>query len=58
MYLDAVKTVRILMNMDFVDEGRVAATGKSQGGALALAAATLEPPGKAVRADVPFSVRF
>ena len=31
VFLDAVKTVRILMSMDFVDERRIATTGKSQG---------------------------
>ena len=36
VYLDAAKAVRILMSMDFVDEARVATTGKSQGGALAV----------------------
>lgn len=58
VYLDAVKTVRILMNMDFVDEGRVAATGKSQGGALALAAAALEPRVKLCAPMYPFLCDF
>jgi len=43
VYLDAAQTARILMNMDFVDENRVGATGGSQGGALTLVCAALEP---------------
>lgn len=36
VYLDAAKAVRILMSMDFVDEARVATTGKSQGGCIGV----------------------
>lgn len=58
VYLDAYKTVRILMSMDFVDEGRVAATGKSQGGALSLAAAALVPQVKLCAPMYPFLCDF
>jgi len=43
VFLDAAQTARILMDMDFVDENRVGATGGSQGGALTIACAALEP---------------
>lgn len=43
VYLDAVLLARIVMDMQEVDEKRVAATGWSQGGALAIACAALEP---------------
>ena len=43
VYLDAAQTARVLMSMDFVDETRVGATGASQGGALTMVCAALEP---------------
>jgi len=43
VFLDTAKVARILMSMDFVDENRIGATGASQGGALTLACAALEP---------------
>ena len=43
VFLDTAQTARILMNMDFVNENRIGATGASQGGALTLACAALEP---------------
>ena len=43
VFLDTVKTARILMSMVFVDENRIGATGMSQGGALTIACAALEP---------------
>ncbi len=43
IFLDAAQLTRIVMNMDHVDPDRVGATGASQGGALTLAAAALEP---------------
>jgi len=43
IFLDTAQAARILMNMDFVDENRVGATGASQGGALTLTCAALEP---------------
>ena len=43
VYLDTAQTARILMSMSFVDETRIGATGGSQGGALTLTCAALEP---------------
>ena len=43
VFLDTAQTARILMGMDFVDENSVGATGGSQGGALTIACAALEP---------------
>lgn len=43
IFLDAAQLARIVMAFPEVDAGRVAAAGASQGGALALACAALEP---------------
>jgi len=43
VFLDAAKTAQILMSMDWIDETRIGATGGSQGGALTIACAALEP---------------
>ena len=43
VFLDTAQTARILMSMDIVDETRIGATGGSQGGALTVACAALEP---------------
>jgi cephalosporin-C deacetylase len=43
VYLDCAQLAGILMGFDEVDETRVAAMGGSQGGALTLACAALEP---------------
>ena len=43
LFLDAAQLARIVMALPQVDAGRVGATGGSQGGALTLAAASLEP---------------
>jgi cephalosporin-C deacetylase len=43
VFLDTVLLARIVMDMDDVDAARVGATGASQGGALTLACAALEP---------------
>lgn len=55
LYVDAVRAVETAASLPSVDAGRIAVAGRSQGGALALAAAALVP--QAVRlchADVPF----
>lgn len=54
IFLDTVILSRIIMSMDFIDENRVATTGGSQGGALALACAALENRIKGVYAFYPF----
>ncbi len=43
IFLDAAQLVRLVMAMGEVDPARVGATGASQGGALSLVAAALEP---------------
>lgn len=58
VFLDAVKTVRILESMEIVDGERLATTGKSQGGALALAAAALAPQVKLCAPMYPFLCDF
>lgn len=50
VFLDTVQTVRILMSMEQVDPERIGAFGCSQGGALTVACAALEPR---VRVAVP-----
>ncbi|MBE7030698.1 MAG: acetylxylan esterase [Ruminococcaceae bacterium] len=42
-FLDTAALARIVMGLEYVDEGRVAAMGGSQGGALTLACAALVP---------------
>lgn len=43
IFLDAAQLARIVMELPEVDEARVAAVGGSQGGALTIACAALEP---------------
>ena len=43
IYLDTVQLARVVMDMPQVDPDRVSATGGSQGGALTIACAALEP---------------
>lgn len=54
VFLDTVQTARILMSMDEVDEESIVAQGASQGGALSLVCAALEPRIKKVLAQYPF----
>ena len=54
VFLDTAQAARILMNMDFVDENRIGATGTSQGGALTVACASLEPRVKLNAPVLPF----
>ena len=58
VYLDAVKTVRILMSMDFVDETRIGVTGKSQGGGISVAVSGLVPEVKLCAPLYPFLSDF
>lgn len=43
VFLDAVKLVQIIMGLPYVDENRVGCFGGSQGGALSIVCAALEP---------------
>ncbi len=54
IFLDAAQLARIIMDMPDIDAARVAATGGSQGGALTLACAALEPRLRKAAAVFPF----
>jgi cephalosporin-C deacetylase len=54
IFLDTAQLARIVMNMPEVDEKRVGAMGGSQGGALTLACAALEPGIKRLAPVFPF----
>jgi len=54
IFLDCAQLAGIVMNMPEVDETRVGATGGSQGGALTLACASLEPKIKRAAPVFPF----
>ena len=43
IFLDTAELAKIAMDMDFIDETKVSAFGGSQGGALTIACASLEP---------------
>jgi cephalosporin-C deacetylase len=58
IYLDTAQLAGIVMGMEHVDEDRVAAIGGSQGGALAVACAALEPRIAKVASVYPFLSDF
>ncbi|WP_163194984.1 acetylxylan esterase [Clostridium thermarum] len=58
VYLDTAQCVRILQSMEFVDKKNVFATGASQGGALAIACASLVDDLKGAVAIYPFLCDF
>ena len=58
MFLDTAQLAGIVMDMDDVDENRVGAFGGSQGGALTLACASLEPRIKRAAPTFPFLCDF
>ena len=58
VYLDAVRAVAAVRAHDLVDGERVALSGASQGGGLALATAALVQDVVATMADVPFLADF
>ena len=58
IYLDAAQLTGILMGMPEVDEERVGCFGLSQGGALTLACASLEPRIKLAAPQYPFLCDF
>lgn len=54
VYADAARLVETLMDLPEVDRTRVAVTGTSQGGGIAIAAAALVPEVAVAMPDVPF----
>lgn len=58
VYLDAARAVELLAERPGVDHTRIAVTGASQGGGLALAAAALSPLPAAVVAEYPYLCHF
>lgn len=54
IFLDTAQLARVVMDMPEVDETRVGSTGGSQGGALALVCAALEPRIKRCASAYPF----
>ena len=58
LYTDAVRAVEAVRAHPLVDPGRVAVTGASQGGGLAIAVASLMPDVIAAMPDVPFLCDF
>jgi cephalosporin-C deacetylase len=58
VFTDAIRAVEVARNHPVVDAQRIAVTGGSQGGGIALAVAGLEPTLAAVMADVPFLCHY
>ncbi len=58
VYLDTAELAKIVFDLDFTDTSRVYATGGSQGGALTLACAALEPRIKKAGVMYPFLCDF
>jgi cephalosporin-C deacetylase len=58
VYTDAVRALEVVASLAEVDAGRIAVTGPSQGGGLALAAAALSRRPSLVWADIPFLCHF
>lgn len=54
IFLDTAQLAGIVMNLEFIDETKVYVTGNSQGGALSLACASLEPKIAKVAVLYPF----
>lgn len=54
VFLDTAELARLVIGLDFIDPEQVYTQGGSQGGALALACAALEPRIKRVAAHFPF----
>jgi cephalosporin-C deacetylase len=58
VFTDAVRLLDLVATLPFVDPTRIAVTGASQGGGIALAAAALHEGVTAVLPDVPFLCHF
>jgi len=58
VFTDAVRAVDVARNHPAIDPARIAVTGGSQGGGIALATAGLDPLVRVVMPDVPFLCDF
>ncbi len=58
VFTDGVRLIDAVLDLPFVDAGRIAVTGGSQGGGISLAVAALHPDVQAVLPDVPFLCHF
>lgn len=58
VFSDAVRAVEAAQSNDYVDASRIAVTGGSQGGGIALAAAALSPEVGVAMPDVPFLCHY
>ncbi len=54
IFLDTAMLARVVMALDYVDEGRIGVYGGSQGGALSIACAALVPEIKLCAPDFPY----
>ncbi len=58
LFSDAVRAMDAVRSLPFIDPGRVAAYGRSQGGGIALAVAGLVPDVPILLSDVPFLCHY
>ena len=58
VFTDGVRAIDALAGLEFVDAGRIAVCGGSQGGGIALAVAGIDTRVKAAMPDVPFLCDF
>lgn len=58
LFTDGVRAIDALAGLDIVDPTRIAVTGRSQGGGIALAVAGLDPRVKVAMPNVPFLSDF
>jgi cephalosporin-C deacetylase len=58
VFTDAARLVDVVRGFPFVDADRIAVTGASQGGGIAIAVAALSPHVKALMPDVPYLCHF
>ncbi len=58
VYMDSVRALEVLANMDCVDADRIGVTGGSQGGGLSLAAAALSDIPAVAVAEYPYLCNF
>lgn len=58
LYVDAIRAVRVARQLPHVDPVRLAVTGRSQGGGVALAVAGLDDEVQICMPDVPFLCHF